>query len=402
MGMRSLFLRNTATLLRVLGLAAVLGSALPAAADLTAYPRAPLNPTSEDCQNLYRSFLQLAQQLNEERSQCSDQHSNPVHIDYGDECLPVAPYRVRHTLRAYPECGPFDVRICELAAREKEEVELCRSRIQQPEEPGGKKVLDTLAKVDQLYGKYEDTVAFIRNPKAYLKQALQGKFSGLYRELFPSLYGGGQDDLTGISAMYTYAHQFAEKGIGASPDPLVGRIQKEAFDLLATQHQRTLAKLGQLEHEIARFGADLGPQSQKEKPGSSALGQEGARIKQILVGRWQATNVKTTYQGAIGYLDYTGVFRADGSMCWTHHGSCTNPADFGPWALSQQMHVRWSSGSGICEAEELTPEHMSVRCYGFRDGYSDEELREAIDKLETLDVTRLVSDDNKAVILRRQ
>lgn len=385
MDMRSFLMRNIPIFFQVSGLVVMLSFALPVAAESITYPRAPLNPTYEDCHNLYMSFLQLAQQLTQENNQCM---SNPPIVDWVNECG-------RRVKRAWAQCTPIATRRCELDARQKEEVELCRSRIRQPEETGGKKVLDTLAKADELYGKYEDTTAFIRNPKEYLKQALQDKFSGLYRELFPSLYGGGQDDLAGISVMYTYAYQYAEKGVSASPDPLVGRIQKEAFDLIAIQHQRTLNKLDRLEHEIARFGSELGPQAQKEKSRNNDLEQENGQIKRILVGQWGPDEDEDDYKNRVW-----AVFRADGTWCGRPN-DCTEYYDENAerWVITPQRRVRYTSRflSAICEIEELKPERMTARCYGIP---SNREGR-TMNNLETLDLTQFEKFDGTETMLRR-
>lgn len=222
----------------------------------SAEPIAPLDPTTEDCTALSHEFYQLLLQLNAEMDRCT---KDPPIIGQAYSCRYSTAVR---TTVAWVQCADIDARRCELNARRDAEYNLCMSRVKRH---GGdtaeRKVVDTVARADQLYGRYKDTVDLIRDPKAYLKQAFQDKLFEVYRQLFPSLYGGGKDDIPGISALYNYAHQYAEKGLGGHPSPIVGHIQKEAFDIIAVQHKRMLATLDQLRRDIVQFDAGLSAQN---------------------------------------------------------------------------------------------------------------------------------------------
>lgn len=164
-----------------------------------AEPIAPLDPTIEDCTALSHEFYLLYQQLSAEMDRCM---KSPPIIGQAYQCLYSKTVR---TTVAWVQCADIDVRRCELQARRDAEYNLCMSRVKRQQDTGARKAIDTVAKVDELYGKYQDTVDFVRDPKAYLKQAFQGSLTDLYRKLFPSLYGGGEDDVRGISALYNYA-----------------------------------------------------------------------------------------------------------------------------------------------------------------------------------------------------
>jgi hypothetical protein len=61
-------------------------------------------------------------------------------------------------------------------------------------------------------------------------------------------------------------HRYAEKGIGDTRDATVRGIQKEAFEMVAAQHRRTLTILDQLRRAIEKFGAEPSLATQKASP----------------------------------------------------------------------------------------------------------------------------------------
>lgn len=197
----------------------------------TAVDLDPINPTYQDCSNIYAEEIMLRQSKSKEVGRCM---KSPPNIQHAPNCSGA------DELMAWPECTHFSCEAEEIGNTYQQKYHQCMDRLKISDDKKRNQVENNKknAALLQKFNKVRDSIEMINNPRKFLKKALL-KNNDDYKKIFPTDNDkdANQDLANGV---YKFAFDNAKSGLKHSTNNgVISAIQQRSLEQIDKHFQNT-------------------------------------------------------------------------------------------------------------------------------------------------------------------
>jgi hypothetical protein len=140
-------------------------------------------------------------------------------------------------LVAWSQCAGLDAQRDEIENQRQQQHDICQENL---EYSRSKEEMASLNhEVNRNVGAAKGIYDLIQNPREYL-------LSITPRDPVINRLLKSRDNVRGMQALYTFAHDFAELGMSATPNPIIRSIQEASLEAIGEHHQKMLVTLDEL------------------------------------------------------------------------------------------------------------------------------------------------------------